>query len=123
MRLVRTIGWSLGTAGYLLTKAAARTLVSNYSIVSAPVDWVLGRYSEHRIVSYCIFPFPVIERHIPSTIDDKRHAVPQRTLYDRMARVGWRIRDRAERAYVERCLIKKYPLGPTNDSDPPFMRA
>jgi glycosyl transferase family 25 len=123
LRLVRTTGWVLGTAAYLLTKTAARTLASNYSIVAAPVDWVLGRYWEHRIIGYCIFPFPVIERHSPSTIGDERHAMPQRALYDRIARLGWRIRDRAERGYVERCLIKKYPLGPTKDSGPPFMRA
>jgi glycosyl transferase family 25 len=120
--LVRTIGWAFGTTAYLITKTAARTLVSSYSIVAAPVDWVLGRYWEHRIIGYCMFPFPVIERLSPSTIGDERHAVSQRALYDRIARIGWRIRGRAERAYVERCLIKKYPLGPTKDSGPPFMQ-
>jgi glycosyl transferase family 25 len=120
--LVRIIGMVVGAVAYLLTKAAARTLVSNYSIVAAPVDWVLARYWEHRIVGFCMFPFPVIERHSPSTIGDERHAMPQRALYDRIARIGWRIRGRAERAYVEHCLIKKYPLGPTKDSGPPFMQ-
>jgi glycosyl transferase family 25 len=123
MHLVRTVGVVFGTAAYLITKAAAHTLVSNYAVVAAPVDWVLGRYWEHRIVSYCMFPFPVIERHSPSTIGDQRHAMPSRALYDRIARIGWRIRDRAERVYVERCLVKKYPLGPTKDSGPPFLGA
>jgi glycosyl transferase family 25 len=121
--LVRIVGTALGAVAYLLTKAAARTLVSNYCIVAAPVDWILVRYCEHRIVNFCVFPFPVIERHGPSTIGDERHAMPQRALYDRIARIAWRIRDRAKRAYVERCLIKKYPLGATKDSGPPFMRA
>jgi len=121
--LVRIVGMVLGAVAYLLTKAAARTLVSNYSIVAAPVDWVLARYWEHRTVGYCMFPFPVIERHSPSTIGDERHAVSRSAVYDRIARVGWRIRDRAQRAYVERCLIRKYPLGPTKDSGLPFMRS
>jgi glycosyl transferase family 25 len=119
--LIRTVGLALGAQGYLLTKAAAQTLVSNYAVVAAPSDWVLSRYWEHRIPGYSIFPFPVIERGGPSTIGEERYAVPRRALYDRIARIGWRIGDRAERAYVERCLIRKCPLGPTKDSGPPFL--
>jgi glycosyl transferase family 25 len=121
--LVRIVGMSLGAVAYLLTKNAARTLVSNYSIIAAPADWVLARYWEHRIIGYCMFPFPVIERHSPSTIGDERHAVLRSAVYDRIARFGWRIYDRAQRTYVERCVINKYPLGPTKDSGLPFMRA
>jgi glycosyl transferase, family 25 len=121
--LVCVVGNVPGAVAYLLTRAAARTLVSNYSIVAAPLDWVLARYWEHRIVGYCMFPFPIIERHSPSTIGDERHAVSHRAVYDRIARIGWRIRDRAERTYADQCLIKKYPLGPTKDSGPPFIRA
>jgi glycosyl transferase, family 25 len=120
--LIRIVGNVLGAVAYLLTRAAARVLVSNYSIVAAPLDWVLARYWEHRLIGYCTFPFPVIERHGPSTIGDERHAVSDRTAYDRIARIGWRIRGRAERAFVERCVIKRYPLGPTRDSGPPFIR-
>jgi glycosyl transferase, family 25 len=121
--LIRVVGTVLGAVAYLLTKAAARTLVSNYFTVAAPLDWVLMRYWEHRIIGYCIFPFPVIERHSPSTIGDERHAVSQRAVYDRIARIGWRIHDRTQCAYVEHCLIKKYPLGPTKDTGPPFLPA
>jgi glycosyl transferase, family 25 len=119
--LVRTVGWALGAVGYLLTKAAAQILVSNYETIVFPADWVLARYWEHRIPGYCIFPFPVIERGGPSTIGEERYAVPRRALYDRIARFGWRISDRAERAYVERCLIKQSPLGLAKDSGPPFL--
>jgi glycosyl transferase family 25 len=121
--LVRVVGNVPGAVAYLLTRAAARILVSNYSIVAAPVDWILARYWEHRIIGYCMFPFPVIERHGPSTIGDERHAVLQRALYDRIAHIGWRIHGRSQRAYVEHCLIKRYPLGPTTDSGPPFLPA
>jgi glycosyl transferase, family 25 len=119
--LVRIVGNVPGAVAYLLTRTAARILVANYSTVAAPLDWVLARYWEHRIIGYCMFPFPVIERHGPSTIGDERHAASQRTLYERIARIGWRIRGRAQRAYVERCLIERHPLGPTKDSGPPFL--
>jgi glycosyl transferase family 25 len=119
--VIRLIGMVPGAAGYILSKAAARTLVSNYSIITAPVDWVLPRYWEHRIPNYCVFPFPVMERHGASTIGDERYAVSQRAIYDRVARIGWRMRDRAERAYADHYLIKRFPLGATNDSGPPFI--
>jgi glycosyl transferase, family 25 len=121
--LVRIVGKVPGAAAYLLTKSAASTLVLNYSTIATPLDWILARYWEHHILSYCMFPFPVIERHGPSTIGDERHAVSQRAVYDRIACIGWRLHDRAQRAYAERCLIKKYPLGPTKDSGPPFIQA
>jgi glycosyl transferase family 25 len=120
--LVRPVGMAFSTLGYLLTRDAARVLVSKYSVAAAPVDWVLARYWEHRLPTYCIFPFPVIERASPSTIGDKRHAVIKPTLSDRIVRIGWRIRDRAERAYVECCLMRKHPFGPTEDSGPPFLQ-
>lgn len=122
LHLVRPLGMAFGGPAYLLTKEAARVLVSKYHVAAAPVDWVLGRYWEHRLPTYCMFPFPAIARHGPSTIGDERHAVPKRALYDRVMRIGWRIRDRAERTYVERCLMKKYPLGLTQDSGAAFLQ-
>ena len=119
--LVRLIGTVPGAAAYVLSKAAAHTLVTNYSTISAPVDWILPRYWEHRIINYFIFPFPVIHRCGPSTIGERYAA--RRAVSDIVARIGWRVRDRAERAYAEHFLIERLPLGPTRDSGPPFISA
>jgi glycosyl transferase, family 25 len=122
--LVILKGMVPGAAAYLLSKAAACNFVSNYSIIDAPLDWVLPRYWEHRVLNYCIFPFPVLHQDGPSTIGDERYAVSQRaTIYERLARIGWRVLDRTERTYVDHCLIKRFPLGPTKDSGPPFIPA
>ena len=121
--LVRPCGMTFGTQGYLLTRDAARSLVSRYALAAAPVDWVLGRYWEHGLAAFCIHPFPVIERHAPSGIGDSRHAATQhRHPYDRIARITWRVRDRAQRAFVENCVLKKYPFGKTVDSGPPLLQ-
>jgi glycosyl transferase family 25 len=119
--IICIVGMALGAVAYVLTKTAARTLVSKYSVMYGPLDWILTRYWEHRIINYCMFPFPVIERHGPSTIGDERHSASHRGVYDRVARMGWRIRGRAERAYVDYCLTKRYPFGRTKDSGPPFI--
>jgi GR25 family glycosyltransferase involved in LPS biosynthesis len=47
LRVVRTVGWVLGAGAYLLTKAAARTFVSNYSIV-ATGGYFSGGVLRHR---------------------------------------------------------------------------
>jgi glycosyl transferase, family 25 len=121
--LVRPRGMTFGTQGYLLTRDAARVLVSHYVIAAAPIDWVLGRYWEHGLCAFCINPFPVIARHIPSSIGDSRYAAPQdKTLYDRIVHLAWRVRDRAQRAFIENCVLKKYPFGPTEDSGPPLLQ-
>jgi glycosyl transferase, family 25 len=121
--LVRPRGMTFGTQGYLLTRDAARILVSRYGVAAAPVDWVLGRYWEHGLATFSIHPFPVIERHSSSGIGDRRHTASQRKArYDGIAYIAWRIRDRFQRAFVENCVLKKYPLGKTEDSGPPFLQ-
>jgi len=123
--LIRLTGVASGAAAYLLSRTAARSLVSAYSIIGVPLDWILPRYWEHRILNYCMFPFPVLHRDGPSTIGEERYAMSQRAIYDRVARIGWRLRDRAERAYVDHCLFltKRFLPGPMGNSGPSFLPA
>ena len=121
--LISLRGMVPGAAAYLLSKSAACTFVSNYSAIYTPLDWILARYWEHRIVNYCVFPFPVLHRDGPSTIGEQRYTQSQRVMYDSVAHISWRVRNRAERAYVDHCLIKRLPLGPTKASDTPFTPA
>jgi glycosyl transferase, family 25 len=117
--LVRAIGMYLGMQGYMLTKIGARRLVETYSNIAAPIDWVLTRYWEHGLQNYSLFPFPVIEQHVASTIG-ARGAVTEPALFDRAVRLCWRIRDRAKREYFDRAT-ERWPLGPTVDAGPVFI--
>jgi glycosyl transferase family 25 len=118
--LVRTRGMHLGIQGYILTKAGARRLVENYTNITAPVDWVVTRYWEHKLEAYSLFPFPVIEQYVPSTIGP-RHSVTEAPLLERAIRFCWRIRDRVKRACFDRWTAKRWPLGPTIDMGPVFI--
>jgi glycosyl transferase, family 25 len=118
--LVRTMGWYLGMQGYILTKAGARCLTERYSNITAPVDWVLTRYWEHRLGSYSLFPFPVIEQHVPSTIG-ARSSASEAPFFDRVTRFWRRLRDRMEREYFDRLTAERWPLGPTIDAGPVFI--
>jgi glycosyl transferase, family 25 len=119
--LVRVTGMYLGMQGYVLTKKAAMQLVKNYISITAPIDWVLTRYWEHGLENYSLFPFPVIEQHVPSTIG-ARAAVAEPRFVDRAARLWWRIRDRVTREYFDRWAAERWPLGPTVDAGPVFIR-
>jgi len=118
--LVRTTGCYLGMQGYMLTKAGARSLVEKYTNITAPVDWVLTRYWEHRLGNYSLFPFPVIEQHGLSTIGP-RTSVTQAPFFDRAMRFCWRIRDRVKRECFDRWVAERWPLGPTIDAGPVFI--
>src|ERR1700737_536760 len=118
--LVRTTGWYLGMQGYMLTKAGARRLVRDYTNIMAPVDWILSRYWEHRLENYSLFPFPVIERHFPSTIGPGA-SLTEAPFFDRARLFCWRIRDRMKREFFDRLIAERWPLGPTIDAGPVFI--
>ena len=118
--LVRIKGPHFGTQGYMLTKAGSRRLIEDYTNIVAPVDWILMRYWEHGLVNYSLFPFPVIEKNLPSTIGPR--ASPTKAAFsDRAVRFCLRIRDRVNREYFDRLIAERWPLGSTIDSGPSFI--
>jgi glycosyl transferase, family 25 len=118
--LVRTKGWYLGMQAYMLTKAGARRLINEYTNITAPVDWILMRYWEHRLGNYSLFPFPVIEKHVPSTIGS-RAAVTEAHFVDRAIRFCRRIRDRVNRECFDRWTAERWPLGRSIDDGHVFI--
>ena len=118
--LVRTEGWHLGAQGYMLTKAGACRLAEKYANITIPLDWVLMRYWEHGLGNFLLFPFPIIEKNIPSTIGP-RASVTEAPLVDRAMRFFWRMRDRVEREWFDHLTAERWPLGPSIDVGPVFV--
>lgn len=100
--LIRIAGMTYGMQGYLITRAAARSLVARYAAIRAPVDWVLNWYWEHGIFNYCLFPSPLIDRLMPSTIGHCRHDETSTSPLDRFLYALTQQRDKLKRAFVER---------------------
>lgn len=61
-----------GTQGYLIRRAEAAAFRAHARSVLRPVDDELGRFWEHGIETHMIFPFPMVERAVPSTIAGAR---------------------------------------------------
>jgi glycosyl transferase family 25 len=119
--LVRTKGIVFGTQGYLLTRTAAIKLVDKYKSILMPVDWIPSLSWEHKLANFSFFPFPVIERFVPSTIGDNRHADRKMTASEFMARINWRFRDKIGKIIYEVFCAPKHQLGGTKDVGIPFL--
>lgn len=77
--ITRITGYASGSQAYILSKSVAQQLIDNIKIISCPIDDYIDRYWRHGVVSYSIYPFPVIERmsktRIPERILDSDNRV------------------------------------------------
>ena len=72
--LVQYLGPALGTQAYFVTRPGASTLVHKLRQVTRAIDEALDRSWDHGLPNLAIFPFPVVERFVPSSIGTGRFA-------------------------------------------------
>jgi len=61
-----------GAQAYLINRLGAQMFIKNCKSIKRPIDDELGRFWEHKLPSYAVFPYPVIERYIPSQLSQAR---------------------------------------------------
>jgi glycosyl transferase family 25 len=61
-----------GAQAYLIGKEGAKRFVDGLDRIAMPIDDELGRFWRHGLDAYCVFPFPVVERSVPSGISVSR---------------------------------------------------
>lgn len=120
LHLVQVHGMFLGTQGYVLTRRAAERLVGLARNIDRPVDWLMARYWEYGFPNLCLFPFPILERYVPSAIGE-RSAWPQPSTAERAEYMCRRVSDRVRRAVADNIRYRKFPFGATLDSGPAFV--
>lgn len=113
--LLRILGHAFGTQAYVLTRRGAEALTSACQQMTMPVDWAMSRYWACGLPSYAVFPFPVFERYGPSTIEHAQHVGTSIDLRDRMARLAWRIRERASRIAFDLSIRENPAFGRAED--------
>jgi glycosyl transferase family 25 len=117
--LVRAEGSLLGTQGYLLTRRAAEALLSLGTTMVMPIDWLMALSWRHKLPNYCLFPFPILERYVPSSIgstgrEEGFHATP----IDKLARLVWMVRHKAMQTLANRRHAKAAAFGALVDTGP-----
>ena len=61
-----------GMQGYLISREAAEKFRKFVRSIVRPIDDEIGRFWEHGLTIYMVFPFPIIERSIVSTLLQER---------------------------------------------------
>jgi len=110
--LIRFTSYALGTQGYLLTKAGARSFVQHGQDIRYPVDAFMDQYWEHKVANLGIYPFPIYERSIASTIGEQRFigeslSAPQRRQF-KMRRLQDKLRMWAAYFGPEPSMVKAH---------------
>ena len=77
-----------GIQCYIMNRAAARAIVANIVDIRRPIDDEIGRFWEHGVDIVGVFPFPVLERSTPSTLEESRET----TSSQRRRGVGFKAR-------------------------------
>lgn len=80
--LVRYRGIAFGTQAYLLRQAAAARLAASITRIVRPIDDEMDRFWHHRVANMGLFPFPVMELALASSIEGARRGLPPATWRD-----------------------------------------
>lgn len=120
--LIRLRGYTYGTQAYVLSRHGAAALYASCRQMTMPVDWAMSRYWDYGVPNYAVFPFPILERYGPSTIEHAQALQVSRSRLQRYARFSWRIKERASRAVVD-LLHRENAFGPPADVGAPYLGA
>jgi glycosyl transferase family 25 len=94
-------GYAYGTQAYVLTRRGAAALRAACAAMYMPIDWAMSRYWDYRLPNYAIFPFAVLERHGPSTIEHTQSVGGASRRRQRLRRLAWRLKERALRTLFD----------------------
>ncbi|WP_420825554.1 glycosyltransferase family 25 protein [Terrihabitans soli] len=83
-----------GTQGYYISKSAAAKFLASITEVVRPIDDEIDRVWAHGVPSIGVFPFPLFELGLASTIEDQRRATVRLTGSDLWKRLLARSREK-----------------------------
>ncbi|MDH4441207.1 MAG: glycosyltransferase family 25 protein [Rhizobium sp.] len=84
-QLLRYTSEPYGMQAYLISKAGAAAFVNSIQSIDLPIDDELGRFWRHKLPPVSVFPFPAVERAVPSNLEADRQS-------HGASRVSWRLR-------------------------------
>jgi glycosyl transferase, family 25 len=99
-RVVQFLHYTYGMQAYLVTREGARRLIAAATpVIDRAIDDFIDRSWDHGIPNLCVFPFPVIELEVPSSIGtvDRYADQKQLTRGEKLQRVRYQISDKLRR--------------------------
>lgn len=71
-KILRFLSEPYGAQAYLINAQGAKQLVDSVSEILRPIDAELGRFWDHGLWPLVVFPFPCLERTVPSSLEMDR---------------------------------------------------
>jgi glycosyl transferase family 25 len=96
-----------GAQAYIVSRLAAQKFVDRIRRIDRPIDDELERYWRHDLPIYTLFPYPVIELSIGSTVPKGSSAAPALTWSQRLGRFSGIWREKIEREVANRRLFAR----------------
>lgn len=98
-----------GTQAYMINSAGASRFIAHIKGIDRPIDDELGRFWEHGLDAYAVYPFPVIERGASQIERDRASSLSERKPHRHVHRhLVRRINDAIrKRAYNLRFLLSR----------------
>lgn len=103
--LMELYGRAYGTQGYFISKEGARRLVEACRTVERPIDDQMDRSWVHGVPNLALFPCPIMEENVPSTIGKKRFEGNGKRPENAMRNLN-RDRKAARRAYWRAAMVE-----------------
>lgn len=82
-----------GAQAYIINKRGCEAFLKSIKAISFPIDDELGRFWRHKLDPYCVFPFPVVERNTPSSLEGFRNNALGLRDNSSLARIRARLSD------------------------------
>ena len=82
-----------GMQGYIISRQEAIKFRNSVKLIVRPIDDEIGRFWENGLKIFMIFPFPISERAIPSTLLSDRVALKQDAKRNSISRIAFKIKD------------------------------
>jgi glycosyl transferase, family 25 len=80
-----------GAQAYVINKRFASRFVTSLDRILRPIDDELGRFWQNGLVPFAVFPFPAIEKSVPSQLDESRTSVTRDRAKYRFDLIAFRI--------------------------------
>jgi glycosyl transferase, family 25 len=96
-----------GTQAYVVSKVGAMRLAGSISRIDRPIDDELDRYWNNGLPTYALFPYPVLELNLSSTILDGSSHATDKSRLQRLISMAFTWVDKIPREWTNLRLLRR----------------
>lgn len=93
-----------GTQAYLIHRKGAARFIDSVEHIDIPVDDEIGRFWRHGLYPVSVFPFPVVERSVPSSIETGRDQGNVQRVFFRPDLIAHRVKEKIGKILANRAF-------------------